>query len=365
MQNQAVYDLLQALAPNRLAASWDNCGLQVGSLQDPLKGVLVALNPSLAAMQQAKKLGANLLVTHHPLAFKLPSQLDTTREPGSLIAEAIRNELTVVSAHTSLDVVVVNHLLANRLELSLDRVLAPTGRSARFKLVVFVPLEATLRVAEAMWSAGAGRLGNYEEASFRTEGIGTFLPMEGAHPAIGAVGKREEVFENRLEVLVTEDRVKAVLAAMRESHPYEEVAYDLIRLETGDPYGFGLWGEVEPLTIRELARRAHESLHPRSLRVVCDDLDRPIRKVGVCGGSGGDLVAAALENGLDLFVTGECKYHTALEAKAKGLAILEAGHLATEQPVVGYLIEYLKERIGVPVQGFWDEEPFEMLPMVF
>ncbi|HEY9765140.1 MAG TPA: Nif3-like dinuclear metal center hexameric protein [Chroococcales cyanobacterium] len=358
MYKQEIFDFLQALAPDRFAAPWDNGGLQVGRLDEALTGIMVSLNPSSKAIEEAKKNNCNLLVCHHPLFFKLPNKLDTAREPGKTISAALRSDVTIVSFHTSLDSVALNRILAERLDLPLDNLLLQTGKNLFFKLVVFVPSDSTQKVAEALWAAGAGKIGSYEEASFISSGIGTFKPIEGAHPFIGEIEKREEVKEDRLEVIVPQDCSKEVLAALRASHPYEAIAYDLIELEGGEPYGFGLWGKVEKTTVREIAKKIQKILKPGSLRLAGNFEDR-VEKIGLCGGGGSDLLASALEKKLDLFITGECKYHTALDARAAGLNVLEVGHQATEQPVVDFLIQTLKEKTDRPVLGNWEEEPFQ------
>lgn len=363
MHKQAIYDSMQSLAPDRLQASWDNCGLQVGRLDEPVTGVMVSLNPTPGALEAAANKGANLLVTHHPLFFKLPSRLDTSREPGKTIEQALKSGITIVSFHTSLDSAMLNTYVAEKLGWSLPSLLAPMGKAPAFKLVVFVPTADTEKVAAAMWEAGAGKIGNYDEASFRSEGTGTFRPLPGAHPAIGTVGALERVPETRLEAIVPESKVRGVLQAMKQAHPYEEVAYDLIRLEdSGQAFGFGLFGEVGETTVRQIAKTVQDVLAPRTLRVAGNlDLDRAIRRIGLCGGGGSELVQHAIDKGLDVFITGECKYHAALDAQRAGLTVLEAGHLATEQPIVHYLVDFLAARCGVPVEGYWEEEPFQPL----
>lgn len=362
--------MLEALAPPRTAAAWDNCGLQLGNRNEATRGIAIALNPSLAVARRAAESGANLLVTHHPLFFKATKRLDTEHEPGRTVEVLMRHGITLYTAHTNLDFASSNRILAKRLELPLDRVLGAEHHMPWFKLAVFTPEAAIRPVLEAMWAAGAGRIGNYDQASFRTPGTGSFRPLSGAHPAIGIapapgeeVGTLEEVGEQRIEVLVREPDLSRVVAAMRRAHPYEEVAFDVVRLENGgEPVGYGIWGELaEPIRVGDLARRLRERVMPASLRLVGDP-EALVRRVGMCTGSGGDLVPEALKAGCDLFITGEVRYHTALDALAEGLNILEAGHQCTEEPLVGFLAGYLGDRApGLPVHPFSEPEPFRVI----
>lgn len=355
---------LEALAPLSYAASWDNCGMQFGDPDRACSGVLVTVNPSLAAVHAAERAGANLVVAHHPLLFKATKKLDTRKDPGRTIEALAKAGIACYAAHTNLDATACNHHLATLFGLPMDRILQVEGKEAWYKLIAWVPTDAATSLLEALWAAGAGRIGPYDQASFKSEGTATFRPLEGANPAVGTVGDRHEGFEARIEVLVPARVRGAVLKALVQAHPYEVPAYDLVKLENGgDPFGIGLWGELpEPMTIKAVAERVQGAINPRSLRLV-GDADRLVRRVGVCSGSGGDLADAALAQGVELFITGEVRYHTALEAEAQGLAMLEAGHQATEQPVVDFVVDYLKALVPatLSITGFAEPEPFEVL----
>lgn len=355
---------LEALAPLSYAASWDNCGLQFGDPDRPCTGVLVTVNPSMAAVEAAERAGANLIVAHHPLLFKATKRLDTRKDPGRTVEALARAGIACYAAHTNLDATACNHHLATLFGLPMDRILQVEGTEAWYKLVVWTPVEAAPRLLEALWAAGAGRIGAYDQASFRSDGTATFRPLPGANPTEGTVGERHQGPETRVEVLLASRVRGAVLRALHQTHPYEVPAYDVVRLENGgDPYGIGLWGELEaPMTVQAIADRVQAAIQPRSLRLV-GDRERLVRRVGVCSGSGGDLYPAALAQGVELFITGEIRYHAALEAEAQGLAMLEAGHQATEQPVVTFVVDHLSALVPntVPITGFAEPEPFEVL----
>ncbi len=364
MRIRHILDLLEELAPLSYAASWDNCGLQVGDPDETCSGVLVTVNPSLAAVQEAERVGANLVVAHHPLLFKATKRLDTRRDPGRTVAHLVKAGITCYAAHTNLDATACNHHLSALIGLKMDRVLQAEGRHPWFKLSVLVPAGSERSLLEALWQAGAGQTGAYDRVSFTSEGTASFRPLPGSSPSLGRIGTDHAGAEVRVEVLVPAPVRGAVLAALVKAHPYEAPAYDLVRLENGgESYGIGLWGELEsPLTVGEIAERVRTALSPRSLRLV-GDKSRLVRRVGVCSGAGGDLAEAAIAQGVDCYITGEVRYHTALEAAEQGLAILEAGHQATEQPVVDYVTNYLAARVPetLPIVGFAEPEPFEVL----
>jgi dinuclear metal center YbgI/SA1388 family protein len=354
---------MEELAPLSYAASWDNCGLQFGNPGDACRGILVSVNPSLAAAQEAGRLGANLLITHHPLLFKATKRLDTRVDPGRIIQFLAEAGITSYAAHTNLDATACNHHLSKLFGIPMDRPLEVEGRHPFYKLVVTVPIDQSHGLLEALWAAGAGKLGEYDRAGFWSDGTASFRPLQGATPAVGAIAQDHAGPERRIEVLVPGRVRGAVLGALSQHHPYESPAYDLIRLENaGEPYGIGLWGELpSPMTAYEVAERVRTGIHPRTLRLVGDG-NRPVSRVGVCSGAGGDLVNRAIELGLDLFITGEVRYHTALEAAQQGLCLVEAGHQATEEPVVDVVVEYLRARFpDLAIQGFSEPEPFEVL----
>lgn len=364
MHHHELLSLIDELAPPGYAASWDNCGLQCGNPEDFTSGVMIAVNPSLAVAEAAEKSGANLLITHHPLLFKPTKRLDFRLEPGRTLQRLIRAGITCFAAHTNLDATACNHHLARLLELPLEKVLHLEGTVPWYRLGVMVPPDSAMELQAALWAAGAGSLGSYDRASFMIEGTGTFRPLLGSDPFEGTPWQLQRTPETRMEFLVPARVRHAVLAALHQTHPYEMPAYDLIQLANGgEAYGVGLWGELpEPLKVRELADRLRDKLGPRSLRLVGDS-KREVTRVALCTGSGGDLLDAAARHGVDCFITGEMRYHTALEAMERGITVLEAGHQATEQPVIDLLVDYLCVRVGpgVPIAGFVEPEPFEVL----
>ncbi|CAN5585602.1 Nif3-like dinuclear metal center hexameric protein [soil metagenome] len=342
---------VERLAPPSLAEGWDNCGLQVGDPAAGIRRILVALTPLPEVFDEAEETGADFLLFHHPLIFTPLKSVDPSSYPGDLVSRAVRNGLTVYAAHTSYDAAPdgVSVALAEAIGLRGPlEVVSPRG-SLR-KLVVFVPVEDAEAVAEALAGAGAGRIGDYTRCTFRTPGIGTFLPGEGSVPYLGERGRLERVDEVRLETVVPAHRTRAAVDAATTAHPYEEVALDVYPVE-GSPEGCG-YGRIgtlpEPLTPEELGTQVSRSLgFPARLATEGDR--GSIRRVAVLGGSGGSFIPEVAASGAEAYATGDLDYHDTLLAESLGLAAIDAGHAATEMPSLRPLAERLAKSMDVPV----------------
>ena len=341
---QDLLGLLHGLYPPDLAEEWDNVGLQVGDPTVPAERALIALDPSLAAVEAAIACGARALVTHHPLIFK-PLRRMTPEDPvGRVVWAAARGNVAILSAHTNLDVATdgLNVWLAERLGLASTAPLQAMSGNL-YKLVVYVPEGHEETVAEALFSGGAGQIGRYDECSFRSAGTGTFRPGAGTTPFVGTHGERARVAELRLETVVPQRRLSRVLEKLLKAHPYEEVAYDLLPLANQLPdTGLGRIGRLEAaVSLKAFAAQVREALDCRSLRLVGGE-ERTVSKIAVCGGSGASLIPEAQRRGADVLVTGDIKYHEARLAEDLGLALIDAGHFATERLAV----EGLAARLG-------------------
>ncbi|MFZ5645405.1 MAG: Nif3-like dinuclear metal center hexameric protein [Bacillota bacterium] len=341
-----IFELIEHLSPPDLAEEWDNCGIQAGDPDKTVERVLVALDMDEAVLSEARKKGANLVITHHPLILKGIRQIREDRQPGRLLSEIIRAGITVYSAHTNLDSAEqgVNEVLAGKLGLLDTRVLKSAGEKY-LKLVVFVPVDSVEKVREALSGAGAGWIGNYSHCTFMLKGTGTFRPLEGTNPYIGKTGELEKVDEIRLETILPSRLSGKVISAMQAAHPYEEVAYDLYPLENRPlNKGLGRIGVLkDTMTLNEFTKRVKEVLNLEALRYGGPD-DRPVKKVAVCSGSGGNFWPLALSGGADVFLTGDIGYHSARDMLASGICFIDAGHYGTERVVLEYLGDYLRER---------------------
>jgi dinuclear metal center YbgI/SA1388 family protein len=335
--------LLNALYPPSLAEGWDNVGLQVGDPRAQISKVLVCLDASEQALQAALDQGAEALLCHHPLIFKPLHNLTPGDETGRILFAAVQQGITIIAAHTNLDRAAngLNDWLAATLGIGECQPLLG-GDDPLVKLVVYVPAGYEGQVSDALFKAGAGQIGNYDSCSFRSEGIGTFRANDGCSPFVGRVGEPSSVRELRLETVVPQGLLNRVVERMVRAHPYEEVAYDLVPLANRrQEVGLGRIGRLaQATTLEAFATRVKESLHIDALRVVGNG-QSSVTKVAVCGGSGASLLKEAARQGADVLVTGDVKYHEARNAASLGLAIIDAGHFATERLMAGHLAEVM------------------------
>jgi dinuclear metal center YbgI/SA1388 family protein len=347
-----VAQAVERIAPGGLAESWDNCGLQAGSLERPVERVLVALTPLPEVFDEAEERGADFLLFHHPLIFGGIDAVDFDRYPGNLIHRAARAGLTVYAAHTSYDAAPggVSVALAEALGLRGPvEVVSPSG--ALRKLVIFTPEENVEEISDALSEAGAGVIGEYTHCTFRSPGIGTFKGSEDSSPYLGEAGQLERVEEVRLETVVPAHLATRAVAAATEAHPYEEMAHDLYPVD-GYPEGCG-FGRVgllpEPMTPEQLAEHVSERLGAPARLAADPEPERRVERVAALGGSGADFIRQAAGRA-PAYVTGDVRYHDALEAEALGLTLVDAGHAATELPALAPLARRLGELVSVPVE---------------
>ncbi len=326
-----VADFLESLAPPAYQESYDNSGLLTGSPETVLTGVLVSLDCTEDIVDEAIANGCNMIVAHHPIIFKGLRRLTGATYVERTIIKAIRSNLAIYAIHTNLDNVHtgVNRKICEKIGLVNPRILAPKTDSLA-KLVAFVPRERTGDVLTALYSAGAGQIGNYQNCSFQVDGKGTFKPNEDANPTIGRRSVQEEVDETRIEVIFAAYLQTRIVAALKASHPYEEVAYYITQLtNSNQEVGAGMIGELEEaLEPSEFLRRLKTSMDLKVLRHT-RILDQPIKKVAVCGGSGSFLLPQARRAGAHAYVSADFKYHEFFDAEDQ-LVIADIGHYESE-----------------------------------
>ncbi|WP_102027002.1 Nif3-like dinuclear metal center hexameric protein [Salirhabdus sp. Marseille-P4669] len=326
---QQVIRVFEEWAPKTLAMEGDNVGLQVGTLNRPVRKIMVTLDVLENVIDEAIEKQVNLIIAHHPFLYKSLSQIDTNQEKGRIIKKLIQHDITVYAAHTNLDLANggVNDMLIEALGLESDGAVMELGNEPLFKLVVFVPESHEEQVRNALGENGAGHIGNYSHCTFQTPGIGTFKPMEGTNPYIGSQGELEKVKEVRMETIVPKSKLSIVLKAMEKAHPYEEVAYDLYPVELkGQSYGLGRVATLKnPATLKQFAEHVKKALDVPSLRVV-GDLNKEIKKVGVIGGNGNKYIHKVKRSGCDVLITGDLYFHTAHDALGIGLNVIDPGH---------------------------------------
>lgn len=370
MKVSDIMEIMAEIAPPRLAEDWDNTGLQFGGPDWPVSHVFVALDPTLASVNKACGAGADMLITHHPLIFKPLSSLKTDTSVGAIIDKAARSRLAIFAAHTNLDSAEggVNDVLCQKLGLEQDSVLCPAGSVQQYKLVVFVPEDYAAAVIEAVCNSPAGRIGNYSCCTFRSPGLGTFKPGQGADPWDGKIGELSEAKEVRLETVVEKASLQEAIEQVRAAHPYETMAYDVYPLAE-EPLNEGL-GRIAtldpPRKLEQLAREIKEKMSLSSVRF-SGPADMPIKRVAVCSGSGGGVLDRFLETDAQVLVSGDIRYHDAVNTGEKGRAIIDIGHFASEQlivPVIGQKLESVLREVDkdVRVTAMQDEaDPFDYI----
>jgi dinuclear metal center YbgI/SA1388 family protein len=334
---------LENRVPGATAEKWDNVGLLVGDSRSTAKlsGAVISIDLTREAIRTAKRLGYGLILNHHPCIFPRSRGLSrvTAPGPGALVFEAARAGIAVVAAHTNFDrcALEVSDAVAKALGFSpIGRLYDEEGASF-VKLVVFVPLTHLEKVRDAVCAAGAGKIGRYDTCAFAVEGEGTFRGGPETHPFLGRPGKLERAREARLETVFPRGLKKPVLAALRASHPYEEIAYDLYRVEQEPTavglvsgLGYGVYGDLpKALPFPEVLKRVKRAFGASGFALTEPEPKR-VKRLGFVAGKGASFVESAKRAGCDLFITGEAGYHVAREAARDGVAVMELGHRESE-----------------------------------
>jgi dinuclear metal center YbgI/SA1388 family protein len=346
-----VIEVLDEAYPPRLAQSWDSVGLVCGDPDDVLDSVTVAVDATAAVVDEVPHNG--LLLAHHPLLLRGVDTVAASTPKGALVHRLIRTGRSLFTAHTNADSASpgVSDALAQALGLTVDGVLEPLSGAADLdKWVIYVPRENAEAVQAAVFDAGAGHIGDYSHCSWSISGIGQFLPHDGATPAVGSVGTVERVDEDRFEVVAPARARAAVLAAMRDTHPYEEPAFDIFALvpPPGDA-GLGRIGSLpQPESLRAFVSRVGAALPQTSWGVrAAGDPDILVSRVAVCGGAGDSLLATAAGADVQAYVTADLRHHPADEhRRASNVALIDVAHWASEFPWCDQAADLLRSRFG-------------------
>lgn len=351
---EEVYGVLDSRFPFDSAYDWDNSGWQIAATR-PIQRCLVALDPSVTAVEKAIEWQAQLLLTHHPLFLPHLSSIHPQSSTGAITKVLLASDTGLLASHSCADRHIdgISGALADAIGLECHQVLAPDAKGTLYKLVTFVPDDYLGPVRTALAAAGAGVIGNYEECSFTLAGIGTYRPQKGARPMQGEIGQLEMVDEHRLEMRVPEAAVAEVLKALQRYHPYDEVAFDLFRtFAQGDQLGIGVLGTLpKAKALNEVIDHIKEALGGVHLKVTGPE-EGTIEVVAVAAGSAGDFVPIAAGRGAQLFLGGDLKYHKMLDYSGS-IVCVDPGHRATEQPGVERLADVLRH---AAVQNNWELE---------
>ncbi len=336
---------LESIAPPAYQEDYDNSGLIVGLPAQDITQVLISLDCTEAVVDEAIKTGCQLIVSHHPIVFKGLKRFNGKTYVERVVQKAIKHDIALYAIHTNLDNMAagVNAKICEVLGLKNCRILQPKGGLLK-KLVTYVPLAQADAVKDALFKAGAGHIGNYSECSFSAAGQGSFNGNAQTHPFAGEPGQRHYEEEVRVETVYPANLESKVLMALFLAHPYEEVAYDLYQLTNQhQQIGSGTIGEAEQ-PVDESAYLQHVKTQLKAAVIRHTELlGRPVKKVAVCGGSGGSLLKQAIAAGADMFITADYKYHEFFDAEGK-IVIADAGHFESEQFTQQLLFDVLQER---------------------
>ncbi|MCL7988397.1 Nif3-like dinuclear metal center hexameric protein [Sphingobacterium sp. lm-10] len=347
MKIRELTDYLEKIAPLSYQESYDNAGLIVGNPNDEIHRALISLDCTEAVVDEAIAEGCDIIISHHPIVFKGLKRFSGQNYVERTVIKAIKSGIALYAIHTNLDNVLggVNSKIAEKLQLESISILSPKKKLLK-KLAVYVPRTHVEEVREALFTGGAGQVGEYDQCSYNTAGYGTFRPLEASNPTIGTHGTQERVEETKIEVIYPAHVERQVLVAMFSAHPYEEVAYDIITLENAIPQvGSGAIGNLpEAMPAKEFLSFLKESLQLSVIRHT-ELLDRPISRVAVCGGAGGFLLQDAKRSGADIFITSDYKYHEFFDAEHK-IVIADVGHYESEQFTQELLLELIQKKFA-------------------
>ena len=338
---------LEQWAPITLQESYDNCGLIIGDDTLEVNNVLITLDVTEAVIDEAIKENCELIISHHPLIFSGLKRINTNHWLERCIVKAIKNDICVYAIHTNLDNTIsgVNAKIAEKLSLTDTRILKPKYFQL-LKLESFVPTKDVVIVLDALHDAGAGKIGEYDQCSFQSEGTGVFRPLAKANPTIGSVGKRENVEETKLEVMLPKHLKNQVLEALFSSHPYEEVAYYLTELQNiNQEVGSGMIGRlINPMTPKDFIEYVKSKMELNVIKHT-PFIAEQIQNIAVCGGAGSFLLKDAIKAGADVLITADFKYHDFFEANGE-ITIIDIGHYESEVFTKHLLNDFLKQKFA-------------------
>jgi dinuclear metal center YbgI/SA1388 family protein len=345
MKIKEVIASLESLAPTALQEGYDNAGLITGDEDIECKGILVSLDATEAVIDEAINKGCNMVVSHHPIVFSGLKKITGKNYVQKAVIKAIKNDVALYAIHTNLDNVLhgVNGKIASLLDLKNVSVLVQKENQLK-KLFTFVPVNDADKVRQAIFDAGGGHIGNYDECSFNAEGFGTFKGGLNTNPYVGKPGELHWENELKVEVIFPAWLEGRIIKNLIAAHPYEEVAYDIVKLENKfSSIGSGIIGELgkpmeETIFLKLLKDRFRLSVIKHTQL-----LGKQINRIAICGGAGSFLISSALAAGADIYITSDIKYHEYFDANGK-MVIADIGHYESEQFTINLLQEFLEQK---------------------
>jgi dinuclear metal center YbgI/SA1388 family protein len=346
MNVKSICELIEEVAPLALQESYDNAGLLVGDSQMEVTSALVCIDITNEVIEEAILKKCNLIISHHPLIFSGLKRITGQNEVQRCVTKSIKNDIAIYAAHTNLDNVLegVSGRMAEKIGLKDVRILQPKQHSL-LKLVTFVPKIHSFAVREALFESGAGQIGNYDSCSFNSDGIGTFKANENARPFVGEIDELHSEPETKIEVILPDYLKYKVLDALLDSHPYEEPAYDFIPLKN-------FWNEVGSGVVGDLEVEVDEMTFLNQIKSIfkiptiryTNLLNKNIKRVALCGGSGSSFLSDAISAKADVYISGDFKYHEFFEAENR-ILIADIGHFESEQFTKDIFFEIITKKM--------------------
>lgn len=332
MKIKDITNYLESIAPLALQESYDNSGLIIGNPDAEVKSALICLDSTEDVLDEAIEKKCELIIAHHPIIFGGLKKINGKNYVERVVMKAVKNDIAIYACHTNFDNIQdgVNKKICEKLGLINYKILSPKTKILR-KLITFCPVEKAEKVRTAIFKAGAGSIGNYDECSFNVEGFGTFRGNKKTNPFVGKKGKQHHEKELRIETVFPAHLESRILKALFENHPYEEVAYDIYPLENKHiQTGSGMMGELEKEENEvDFLKRVKKVMNAHLIRHT-KLLGTKVKNVAVCGGSGSFLLSDAVFEKVDVFITSDFKYHQFFDAEKK-IVIADIGHYETEQ----------------------------------
>ncbi|WP_108803385.1 Nif3-like dinuclear metal center hexameric protein [Aquimarina sp. Aq107] len=347
MQIKEVIQHLEVLAPMSYAEDFDNVGLLVGNKNTTVTGILVTLDTLETIVDEAIEKNCNLIVSFHPIVFKGIKKFNGNNYVERVVMKAIKHDIAIFAIHTALDNTYhgVNDMICEQLGLLNRKILIPQSGSIK-KLVTFVPEKEADSLLTKLFEAGAGTIGNYENCSFSSNGIGTFKATTNTNPSIGEIGQTHHEKETKIQITFPKHLESDIIKSLHNNHSYEEIAYEITTLENKNQHiGMGMIGEL-PNEIEETTFLRHiKKIFKTGCVRHSSLLGKPIKKVAVLGGSGSFAIKNAQAAGADIFITADLKYHQFYEAENK-LILADIGHYESEQYTKNLIVSYLRKKIS-------------------
>lgn len=339
---------LESFAPIALQEDYDNCGLLIGSPSWECTGALLTVDVTPDVVQEAVDCNHNLIIAHHPLIFHGLKRLSGNSITEQSVRTAIKHDIAIYACHTSIDNAFcgVSYRMANLLGLVDIKTLNPQ-KGKLMKLSVFVPHSHVKQVSNALFSAGAGKIGNYDSCSYMSNGLGTFRACDGANPYVGSIGETHSEPETKIEVILPAWLKRPIEKVLLESHPYEEPAYDFVLIEGNSITGCGAIGNLQkPLTAREFIQQVKKVFCSPIARCNKFPLDTKISRIAMCGGSGSFLIGNAINQGAQVFITSDTKYHDFIDYADK-ILIIDIGHHESENCTKDIFYHIITEKFPI------------------